>query len=68
MVGEGGSREEVGEVCLRHFMRERINLREVYGEGYGNCLECISDNKNKQCKGYITFYLPTRKDSSQPAH
>jgi len=36
-------------------MHEKINLHENYGEGYGNCLECIADSKNKQCKGYIGF-------------
>ena len=65
---EYGSDEVVRgeEVCLRHFMNERVNLHEVCGKGYGNCLECVIDYKNKLCKGYISFYLPAHKCSNQP--
>jgi len=64
----GGSDEDIGilEVCLRHFMYEKVNLREVYGEGYGNCRICTRDTKNKQCKGYVRYYLPTYKGLNQP--
>jgi len=65
----GGSDEDIGilEVCLRHFMYEKVNLREVYGEGYGDCRICTCDAKNKHCKGYVRYYLPTHKIHNQPA-
>ena len=70
MAEERGSSDENierAEACLFHFKHERVNMREIYGEGYGNCLECIIDYKNKRCKGYIPFYLYTYKTFNQPA-
>lgn len=36
-------------LCLNQFVKPQVSIRL---EGYGECLKCVPDDKNKECKGY----------------
>lgn len=45
--------------CLHQVFRPNINIDIC---GWGNCLICKSDDKNKQCKGYYEIVLRKIKE------
>lgn len=44
--------EDVDKMCLNQLFRpkESFGLKK---NGYGNCTICVSNEQNKNCKGYI---------------
>ncbi|MCJ7768753.1 hypothetical protein MUP79_10230 [Candidatus Bathyarchaeota archaeon] len=54
------------ELCIYQVFRPTVHIEE---KGVGNCLYCLPDPKNAECKGYYkitiwTFYAIGKDDSN----